>query len=167
MHIFRKALFLLSLFVAGFTSQAKAQISVMSFNIRLDASVDNENRWDNRKGEVAKMLTYYQPDLLGMQEVCPNQMADLKAALNGIYEGIGVGRDDGKHQGEHSPIFYNKHKFSMVKHGDFALSETPELFGKKGWDASYNRVCTWAILKDKKPASRWYTSTPTSTTTVR
>ena len=150
MHIFRKALFLLSLFVAGFTSQAKAQISVMSFNIRLDASVDNENRWDNRKGEVAKMLTYYQPDLLGMQEVCPNQMADLKAALNGIYEGIGVGRDDGKHQGEHSPIFYNKHKFSMVKHGDFALSETPERFGKKGWDASYNRVCTWAILKDKK-----------------
>ena len=96
MHIFRKTLFLLSLFVAGFTSQAKAQISVMSFNIRLDASVDNENRWDNRKGEVAKMLTYYQPDLLGMQEVCPNQMADLKAALNGIYEGIGVGRDDGK-----------------------------------------------------------------------
>ena len=81
MHIFRKTLFLLSLFVAGFTSQAKAQISVMSFNIRLDASVDNENRWDNRKGEVAKMLTYYQPDLLGMQEVCPNQMADLKAAL--------------------------------------------------------------------------------------
>ncbi len=56
MHIFRKTLFLLSLFVAGFTSQAKAQISVMSFNIRLDASVDNENRWDNRKGEVAKML---------------------------------------------------------------------------------------------------------------
>ena len=150
MHIFRKALFLLSLFVAGFTSQAKAQISVMSFNIRLDASVDNENRWDNRKGEVAKMLTYYQPDLLGLQEVCPNQMADLKAALNGIYEGIGVGRDDGKHQGEHSPIFYNKHKFSMVKHGDFALSEHPEQFGKRGWDASYNRVCTWAILKDKK-----------------
>ena len=134
MHIFRKTLFLLSLFVAGITSQAKAQISVMSFNIRLDASVDNENRWDNRKGEVAKMLTYYQPDLLGMQEVCPNQMADLKAALNGIYEGIGVGRDDGKHQGEHSPIFYNKHKFSMVKHGDFALSETPERFGKKGWE---------------------------------
>lgn len=95
MHIFRKTLFLLSLFVAGFTLQAKAQISVMSFNIRLDASVDNENRWDNRKGEVAKMLTYYQPDLLGMQEVCPNQMAGLKAALNGIYEGIGVGRDDG------------------------------------------------------------------------
>lgn len=150
MHIFRKTLFLLSLFVAGFTSQAKAQISVMTFNIRLDASVDNENRWDCRKAEVAKMLTYYQPDLLGLQEVCPNQMADLKSALQGMYEGIGVGRDDGKHQGEHSPIFYNKHRFSMVKHGDFALSEHPEQFGKRGWDASYNRVCTWAILKDKK-----------------
>ena len=49
----------------------------MTFNIRLDASVDNENRWDCRKAEVAKMLTYYQPDLLGLQEVCPNQMATL------------------------------------------------------------------------------------------
>lgn len=142
--------FLILTLLLGVTIQTKAQVSVMSFNIRLDASVDNENRWNNRKEAVCQMLRYYQPDLLGMQEVCPNQMDDLKTSLNQTYEALGVGRDDGKHQGEHSPIFFNKQKFKLIKHGDFALSEHPNIFGQKGWDASYNRICTWAILQDKQ-----------------
>ncbi len=121
----------------------------MTFNIRLDAASDGNNAWVNRKQAVCDMLRYYSPDLLGMQEVCPNQLDDLKASL-GEYEALGVGRDDGKHKGEHSPIFFNKARFSLVIHGDFSLSETPETFGKKGWDASYNRVCTWAVLRDRR-----------------
>jgi len=35
------------------------------------------------------------------------------------------------------------------KSGTFWLSETPEK-PSKGWDAAYNRVCSWAIFKDKK-----------------
>lgn len=131
------------------TVSLEAQISVMTFNIRLDAASDGTNAWANRKQEVCKMLRYYCPDLLGMQEVCPNQMDDLKASLS-EYEALGVGRDDGKHKGEHSPIFFNKTRFCLVAHGDFSLSETPEVFGRKGWDASYNRVCTWAVLRDRK-----------------
>ena len=124
------------------------KVSVMTFNIRLDAASDGDNIWNNRKGAVVDMLNYYQPDLLGMQEVCPNQMDDLKLKLP-QYEALGVGRDDGKHQGEHSPLFYLKSRFKLIKHGDFSLSETPDVFGVKGWDASYNRVCSWAILEDK------------------
>ena len=145
---------------------AYAQISVMTFNIRLDASVDGSNVWDNRKAAVCEMLKYYSPDLLGMQEVCPNQMDDLKAGLP-EYEALGVGRDDGKHKGEHSPVFFNKKRFRLIRHGDFSLSETPEVFGTKGWDASYNRVCSWAVLQDRKPARSWLSSTLTSTTTDR
>ena len=130
-----------------------AQTSVMTFNIRLDASVDGANVWANRKAAVCDMLHYYSPDLLGMQEVCPNQMDDLKAALP-EYEALGVGREDGKHAGEHSPVFFKKSRYKLIKHGDFSLSETPEVFGKKGWDASYNRVCSWAILKDLKSGKK-------------
>lgn len=54
------------------------KVSVMTFNIRLDAASDGDNIWNNRKGAVVDMLNYYQPDLLGMQEVCPNQMDDFK-----------------------------------------------------------------------------------------
>ena len=132
---------------------AYAQISVMTFNIRLDASVDGPNVWDNRKAAVCEMLKYYSPDLLGMQEVCPNQMDDLKAGLP-EYEALGVGRDDGKHKGEHSPVFFNKKRFRLIRHGDFSLSETPEVFGTKGWDASYNRVCSWAVLQDRRTGKK-------------
>lgn len=130
-----------------------AQLSVMTFNIRLDASVDGPNVWANRKAAVADMLRYYCPDLLGLQEVCPNQMDDLKALLP-QYEALGVGRDDGKHAGEHSPVFFKKSRFKLLTHGDFSLSATPETFGTKGWDASYNRVCSWAILKDIKTGKK-------------
>lgn len=132
---------------------SEAQISVMTFNIRLDTASDGTNAWANRKQAVCDMLRYYSPDLLGMQEVCPNQMDDLKASLT-EYEALGVGRDDGKRKGEHSPIFFNKARFSLVAHGDFSLSETPEVFGKKGWDASYNRVCTWAVLRDRRSGKK-------------
>lgn len=140
-----------ALFLAAAPSEA--QTSVMTFNIRLDAASDGANAWVNRKQAVCDMLRYYSPDLLGMQEVCPNQLDDLKASL-GQYEVLGVGRDDGKHKGEHSPIFFNKARFTLVKHGDFSLSETPETFGKKGWDASYNRVCTWAVLRDRRSGKK-------------
>lgn len=132
---------------------AFAQTSVMTFNIRLDTSVDGPNVWANRKAAVCEMLHYYSPDLLGLQEVCPNQMDDLKAGLPD-YEALGVGRDDGKHMGEHSPVFFKKSRYKLIKHGDFSLSETPEVFGTKGWDASYNRVCSWAILKDLKSGKK-------------
>lgn len=132
---------------------AFAQTSVMTFNIRLDASVDGPNVWANRKAAVCEMLHYYSPDLLGLQEVCPNQMDDLKAGLPD-YEALGVGRDDGKYMGEHSPVFFKKSRYKLIKHGDFSLSETPEVFGTKGWDASYNRVCSWAILKDLKSGKK-------------
>lgn len=148
MNRIKKIFSFLTLCILCILSCHAQQLSVMTFNIRLDAASDGDNVWSNRKGAVVDMLNYYQPDLLGMQEVCPNQMDDLKAKLS-LYEALGVGRDDGKHMGEHSPIFYKKSRFKLLKHGDFSLSETPEVFGVKGWDASYNRVCTWAVLQDK------------------
>lgn len=42
----------------------------------------------------------------------------MKEALSG-YDYIGVGRDDGKTQGEHSAIFYRTDKFDIIEKGDF------------------------------------------------
>lgn len=36
-----------------------------------------------------------------------------------------------------------------MEYGNFSLSEQPETIGIKGWDASYNRITTWAILQEK------------------
>lgn len=135
------------------TASRQEPVQVMTFNIRLDTPADSLNNWAYRKAGVAHLISYYAPDLLGMQEVLPNQMDDLKQFLP-QYTALGVGRDDGKEAGEHSPIFFLTERFELLEHGDFALSEYPDTFGVKGWDASYNRVCTWAILKDKTDGSR-------------
>jgi len=130
------------------SEQIEQPLKVMTFNIRLDAPSDSINNWKYRKSDVCKMIKYYQPDLLGMQEVCYNQKEYLKQELT-QYSMLGVGRDDGKEAGEHCPIFFNTSRFTLLRHGDFSLSEIPDSIGIKGWDASYNRIATWAILQEK------------------
>ena len=130
------------------SGKTQAPLQVMTFNIRLDIASDSLNNWQYRKENVAKLISYYQPDLLGMQEVLPNQLDDLKKRLP-QYASLGVGRDNGIDEGEYSPIFYRTARFELVRHGDFPLNESAGTFGIKGWDAACNRVCTWAVLKEK------------------
>ena len=59
------------------SAQNEQPLEVMTFNVRLDAPSDSANNWKYRKDNVCQMITYYQPDLLGMQEVRHNQMEDL------------------------------------------------------------------------------------------
>ena len=134
-------------------TQNEQPLEVMTFNIRLDAPSDSANNWKYRKDNVCKMIAYYQPDLLGMQEVCHNQMEDLKLGLP-QYTALGVGRDDGKEAGEYCPVFFKTDRFTLVEHGNFSLSEQPETIGVRGWDASYNRITTWAILQKKSDGKK-------------
>ena len=139
-------LLLLPLTMRAYSSQP---LDVMTFNIRLDAASDSVNAWPNRKADVGLMLRYYAPDLFGMQEVRPNQLADHSTILVG-YGHVGVGRDDGRNAGEHCPIFYKEQRFKLLRHGDFALGPDTKTFGQKAWDASYPRMATWVVLKDKE-----------------
>lgn len=123
-------------------------LKVMTYNIRLSVDSDKENSWNNRKDDALALMSYYHPDYFGVQEAIPQQMIDIKTNLKD-YDFVGVGRDDGKNQGEYSAIFYDKNKLEVTKSGTFWLSETPEK-PSRGWDAAYNRVCTYAFFKIKK-----------------
>ena len=136
------------LLVASCGRQPEAKIDVMSFNIRLDHAGDSLNNWKFRKDNAAQMIAYYAPDIVGTQEVIKNQLDDLKSRLP-QYTALGVGRADGKEQGEYCSLFYKSDRFELIKNGDFGLSETPDSIGLKGWDAACERIVTWAILKDK------------------
>jgi endonuclease/exonuclease/phosphatase family metal-dependent hydrolase len=129
-------------------------LKVMTYNIRLSLESDKENSWDNRKEDALALMAYYHPDYFGVQEAVPQQMVDIKTGLKD-YDYVGVGRDDGKNQGEYSAIFYEKNKLEVLKSGTFWLSETPEK-PSKGWDAAYNRVCTYALFKMKKSGKKFY-----------
>jgi endonuclease/exonuclease/phosphatase family metal-dependent hydrolase len=123
-------------------------VNVMSYNIRLDTKADGVNQWGLRIEKVSQLIRKYNPDLLGVQEALHNQMMDLKDNLRD-YEFVGVGRDDGKEQGEYSAIFYKKDKYEVIQQNTFWLSETPHVPGSKSWDAAITRIVTYAILKDK------------------
>lgn len=129
-------------------------LNVMTFNIRLSLDSDKENSWENRKNDALQLLDYYHPDVFGVQEAVPQQMADIKTGLKN-YDFVGVARDDGANKGEYSAIFYNTEKLQVLQSGTFWLSETPEK-PSKGWDAAYNRVCTYALFKTKKGGRKFW-----------
>ncbi|WP_370898633.1 endonuclease/exonuclease/phosphatase family protein [Chryseobacterium gossypii] len=140
---FRFSAIMMMFFIFGFTQDLK----VMSFNIRLQVESDKENAWTERKKDVLDLLSYYHPDYFGVQEALPEQMKDIKSGLS-HYDYVGVGRDDGKTKGEFSAIFYDTNRLQVIKSGTFWLSETPEK-PSRGWDAALNRICTYAIFRDK------------------
>lgn len=120
-------------------------LKVMTYNIRLDVASDGENDWTHRKDFWTGQLQFYTPDIFGVQEAKPNQVLDIATALP-QYGYVGIGRD-GVGEGESSNIFYVKDKFKVIESNTFWLPETPD-FISIGWDAAYNRVCTYALLKN-------------------
>lgn len=122
-------------------------INVATYNLRLNTPNDGANVWGLRKEAVKALIRYHEFDLFGTQEGKPEQMADLEEMSE--YTRVGVGRDDGKHTGEHSAIFFKQTRFKLLTHGDFWFSETPVL-PSKGWDARCcNRLASWVRLGDK------------------
>ncbi|MEN3324984.1 endonuclease/exonuclease/phosphatase family protein [Mariniflexile soesokkakense] len=123
------------------------ELSVMTYNIKLDYPKEGVNSWANRKDFFISQLKFYEPDVLGVQEAMPNQMKDIDSLL-ADYDFVGVGRDDGKESGEFSAIFYKEAQFKVLKSATFWLSQTPENVSM-GWDAVCNRVCTYALFQNK------------------
>ena len=126
---------------------AQVDLNVATYNLRLDNPNDGKNVWSARRDAVRALVRYHEFDLWGTQEALANQLTDLDAL--GEFARVGVGRDDGRHAGEHSAIFYRRERFTLEDHGDFWLSATPEQ-PSRSWDSRCcNRIATWAKLRDK------------------
>lgn len=122
-------------------------IKIMTYNIRFDNPLDNDNVWANRKDRVASVIRFREVDIFCLQEALKNQVDDLQNTFpNFAY--CGVGREDGAEKGEYNPIFYDKRRFAVAETGTFWLSETPEKPGSIGWFATAPRIVTWAKMSD-------------------
>ena len=131
------------------------QMKVGTYNIRYDNPKDTGNLWVSRAPVVVELLRFHEFDIFGTQEGLKNQLDDIS---NGLpqYTRYGIGRNDGKDQGEHSAIYFKKDKFDLLNKGDFWLSETPDK-PSLGWDAKCcNRICSWIYLRDKKSGKNFY-----------
>jgi endonuclease/exonuclease/phosphatase family metal-dependent hydrolase len=129
-------------------------LRVMTFNIRYDEPRDKENAWPNRKELVASMIRFHHADLVGLQEALKRQLDDLEKLLP-EYAWVGVGRGDGKTEGEYSAILYRKIRFTYLASSTFWLSETPDV-ASMGWDAAYPRIVTWVKLKDNRTSKTFF-----------
>ena len=124
---------------------SKGQVRILSFNVRYGG--DGLRSEKSRAPLVIQTLRDAKPDSFGLQEALKDWMEDLTEGLP-EYGWVGVGRDDGQEAGEFNPVFYRKDKYDLVDSGTFWLSETPEL-PSLGWNGGCNRLCTWAILREK------------------
>lgn len=134
-------------------AQQEATLTLATYNVRLDVAVDGANAWPHRKEMVRDLVRYHGFDVFATQEALPGQVAYLAAMPE--YAHVGVGRDDGKHAGEHAAIFFRRDRFELLRAGDFWLSETPDR-PSKGWDATCcNRIVSWAELRDRPSGVRF------------
>jgi endonuclease/exonuclease/phosphatase family metal-dependent hydrolase len=118
-------------------------LTVMTFNLRYDNAGDGENAWPHRREAAAALIRAHSPDLLGTQEGLAPQLEELQARLPG-YAAHGRSRADPR-QDEHCRVFYRTATLRLRRHGDFWLSETPEVIGSitAAWGNTMPRMVTW------------------------
>ena len=149
-----KKYFILSLFIL-FLSQAMSyceEYHIGTYNILVPSK---QSSWPIRLKSMSNLILYNNFDIFGIQEGGINQLKDLEKSFDGIYSFYGVGREDGKEQGEFSAIFYKKKIFKIIEGNTFWLSETPEK-SSLGWDAACKRICTWVKLLDLRNKNELY-----------
>lgn len=149
-RFFRQTLLASLLLIAGSLFVQAREYKALSFNVRMSASAeaDGDNCWENRREAAVQMLRQEAPDFFGVQEALPDQFEYLNQELR-RYGHVGVGRDDGKAEGENMAVYYNKRRFKLLDSGTRWLSETPEEVSF-GWDAACRRTVTYVLLKDKR-----------------
>ena len=129
-------------------------LSVMSFNVRYGTAGDGEHSWPNRKDAACAMILDQRPAVFGVQEALDFQLAYFEEHCPG-YKYVGVGREDGIHEGEHMAVFYDTERIELEEWGTYWLSETP-FKPSMGWDAACRRTATWTLLRDKAADRLFY-----------
>lgn len=120
------------------------QLKVISFNVRNSAADDGPDSWEYRKPASITMIEEENPDIFGLQEALADQVSYFNEELS-AYKGVGVGREDGKEEGERMMIYYDTTKISLLDWGTYWLSETPDQ-PSYGWNAACRRTATWTKL---------------------
>jgi endonuclease/exonuclease/phosphatase family metal-dependent hydrolase len=123
-----------------------SRITAMSYNVRYDNPTD-ENAWSRRREQVASVIRFHRPDVVGLQEAYRTQLVDLRERLD-RFEWLRAGRDEGATAGELAAVGFDKERFNLESDGTFWLSETPEEPGSVGWDAMLPRLVRHVRLRE-------------------
>ncbi|BCX48381.1 endonuclease [Haloferula helveola] len=134
------------------------ELTLCSFNVRYEAPEDHGwRKWPNRLDRVLRTIRQIDPDVFGVQEALHGQAADLWASLPD-YDFHGIGRKDGKREGEYAGIFWKRHRFEPdpAERGTFWLSDYPEMPGSRTWGNDPERCTSWIRLTDRATGRGFY-----------
>ena len=140
-----------------------ADVSVVSFNIRVDNSAqDGANRWSERRQAAVHMLRREKPVVMGLQEAQAHQITWLARSCTD-YAWYGLGRDTGTPppetdsyaREETMAIFWRTSEAELLDKGTFWLSETPGKVSKLP-SADYRRTCTWGLFRLRATGTKFY-----------
>lgn len=132
------------------TPDPAAVLRVMTWNIRNSHADDGPNAWTRRRDLVAAAVTGFSPDVLGLQEVMPDQEAFLRRAWPD-HQARASPRtpDDPAEAQEAKLIAWRRDRFDPLACGRFWLSTTPDRPGGHDWDAKHTRWAEWVRLRDR------------------
>ncbi|WP_343975658.1 endonuclease/exonuclease/phosphatase family protein [Kribbella koreensis] len=121
------------------------RLRVATFNIRNSSAADGDDSWVLRREATAAAIEELAADVVGLQEVLPDQLEYLRERF-AEYEIVGAGRDDGAHAGEHSVVMIRRGPWQLDSHETRWLSGAPSTPGSVGWDADLTRIATLVRL---------------------
>ena len=124
------------------------ELDIISFNIRC-CDDKNGNSIEERAPRLNKIISQYEPDLIGLQEYRPKWEEHIDKYFGDKYEVFAKYRAESEK--EASPILWRKDKFECIKTGYFWLSDTPDV-ESKGWDERFDcfRMCVYVLLREKQ-----------------
>ena len=126
----------------------KTTIKVMTQNIRYADDGAGKNVKD-RAPRFKQLVEMYQPDIIGTQETTEIWNKYYRTYFGDKYGMVGCSREGRDASGgEWGTILYRLDRFELLDSDDFWLTRTPSVVSKVPGSAC-NRICTWALLKDK------------------
>lgn len=129
-------------------------LSAMTFNLRHHR--DGKRGWPARRAAVRDVVRARAPDVLGTQEGLLEQVLDIHEVLphhavlgeaRRTGRSVATGTDEA--EDEFVAVFYDERRFACLDHGNFWLSDTPDVPGSMGWGNYVPRMTTWARLQDR------------------
>lgn len=122
-------------------------VKVMTFNMRYDAP-DDPYPWETRQLLAKQMISQYEPDILGLQEIRRTMLGDLRDLFGEKYDMSYAFRSDAD-DSEAMVILWQKDQFQLLGQDWLMLSETPDQFGSFGWDGACERIALYTAFQNQ------------------
>ncbi len=112
--------------IASALKSKKESFRIVSYNVLFnlyDHNLDEENRWPQRLSRIVELIDEMKPDIIGVQELYPDQLVDLLPHFEEQFEFYAKACQDGELNG----IFYRKERFEVMEHHIWLMTPTPNV----------------------------------------